>query len=1034
MSTSDDAALDPCPCCEPPAPASVISNPPGQPRLAYRIDTQPGFLRRMLRRLPAVTVPPGDARPLARLTARTTDDPSVALLDAWAVVADVITFYQERIANEGFLRTATERRSVLELARAIGYELSPGVAAAVDLVFTMEDAVGAPRRAFIPIGTRVMSIPGQDEKPQTFETVEAFEARTEWNRILPRREDPERVLAGLTDLFVAGTSNQLQPGDALLFLGKSRISSPTDTNWDVRLLTTIEIDPPARRTHVTWDGGLGSDGSAGVFVFRKRAALYGHNAQQLQALPDDLRVKFDPNLGLADWDFNGTDSFPGQHLLDLDVVDPKILPGTWVALASGVVTSSIPAGTVSAFPLAGLLPPPFPLGLSEDPIGPGLPVAESAVNRDAGLYQVLGSPAPSIQTRAEFAMTATVTRVTIDNVDGLDGLDRRRAMFHAESEALALSTRPVIAPVDGKESVPGLTGAAPNHDDPTGKLVTLGQTVTGLEIGRKVALTGKRATVKIPDDVTLRGRLSARIPSNAPSDIASQLLSDMLNGVKAELLADDGSDRKEAIAGKALEILEAPVVVTPFQASRATVPFPFFGSFFFSFLFFFFEFIIQLLFSPRTVFSVQFPMWRWRLRSPTGLTGTVDFPPFAIEFGPAASDAVEVSEIGRIAEIVQAAGRAVLRLELALRFIYDRATLSLSANVAAATHGETVADEVLGSGDATVTNQSFVLKKKPLTFVSSPDDPSGEVGTLAVRVNDVLWREVRSLFGQDPRAQVYALQLSDDGETQVMFGDGIQGARLPTGTGNVRATYRSGLGPEGEVGPGSLALLITRPLGVRGVANPLAATGAAAPARLEDARQNAPLTVRTLDRVVSVGDVEDFARAFAGIGKAQARSLWNGKIQLVHLTIAGATGKPVPDSPLRTSLETALAAFGDPSLLFRIDTYLPRQFGVSLQVKTDERLDRQKVLADVRAELLATFGFPRRDFGQPVREAEILVAVQRVRGVVAANVLRLSDDRGSTGDTLVAAVARFDDTTGAILLAELLTINPKDIVITDLPS
>ena len=40
----------------------------------------------------------------------------MALIDACACVADVLTFYQERIANEGFLRTATERRSVLELA------------------------------------------------------------------------------------------------------------------------------------------------------------------------------------------------------------------------------------------------------------------------------------------------------------------------------------------------------------------------------------------------------------------------------------------------------------------------------------------------------------------------------------------------------------------------------------------------------------------------------------------------------------------------------------------------------------------------------------------------------------------------------------------------------------------------------------------------------------------------------------------------------------------------------------------------------
>jgi len=44
---------------------------------------------------------------------RDDSDPSIALLDAWAVVADVLTFYQERISNEGYLRTAQERTSLI---------------------------------------------------------------------------------------------------------------------------------------------------------------------------------------------------------------------------------------------------------------------------------------------------------------------------------------------------------------------------------------------------------------------------------------------------------------------------------------------------------------------------------------------------------------------------------------------------------------------------------------------------------------------------------------------------------------------------------------------------------------------------------------------------------------------------------------------------------------------------------------------------------------------------------------------------------
>src|SRR3712207_4698584 len=112
---------------------------------------------------------------------RTRDDEdfTIALLDAWATVADLVTFYQERIANESYLRTATERRSVLELARTIGYELSPGVAAGVLLAFTVEDAAGTSGTAAVAAGTRVNSLPGPGELPQVFETVEPLDARAE---------------------------------------------------------------------------------------------------------------------------------------------------------------------------------------------------------------------------------------------------------------------------------------------------------------------------------------------------------------------------------------------------------------------------------------------------------------------------------------------------------------------------------------------------------------------------------------------------------------------------------------------------------------------------------------------------------------------------------------------------------------------------------------------------------------------------------------------------------------------------------------
>jgi predicted phage baseplate assembly protein len=140
------------------------------------------------------------------------------------------------------------------------------------------------------------------------------------------------------------------------------------------------------------------------------------------------------------------------------------------------------------------------------------------------------------------------------------------------------------------------------------------------------------------------------------------------------------------------------------------------------------------------------------------------------------------------------------------------------------------------------------------------------------------------------------VRIADDGTATVIFGDGKQGARLPTGQENVTATYRVGIGQVGEVGAGALTLLKTRPLGVRGVTNPAAAGGAEDPETLDSARTNAPQTVLTLDRIVSLQDFTDFANAFAGVGKAQAVAIREGERLLIHLTIADASGDPVASS------------------------------------------------------------------------------------------------------------------------------------------
>src|SRR5947207_2678626 len=84
-----------------------------------------------------------------------------------------------------------KRSMLVELARAIGYELRPGVAASTYFRFTLEAATGAPTEVTVSSGTKAQSIPGENEQAQIFETVEEIKARPAWNELRPRATEPQ---------------------------------------------------------------------------------------------------------------------------------------------------------------------------------------------------------------------------------------------------------------------------------------------------------------------------------------------------------------------------------------------------------------------------------------------------------------------------------------------------------------------------------------------------------------------------------------------------------------------------------------------------------------------------------------------------------------------------------------------------------------------------------------------------------------------------------------------------------------------------
>jgi hypothetical protein len=326
-----------------------------------------------------------------------------------------------------------------------------------------------------------------------------------------------------------------------------------------------------------------------------------------------------------------------------------------------------------------------------------------------------------------------------------------------------------------------------------------------------------------------------------------------------------------------------------------------------------------------------------------------------------------------------------LRLADPLGHEYKRDTVTIFANVARATHGET-REQILGSGDGSKNFQEFHLRQSPLTYLAAPT-PAGAESTLDIRVNGVLWHEKDSLLQEGPRDRSFITKTDNQDKTEAIFGDGVHGARLPSGVENIKAVYRTGIGKAGNVRANQIAILASKPLGLKEVINPLPATGGADRDTIDQARRNIPLTAMSLDHLVSVKDYEDFAKSFAAIGKASATHLSDGRRRLVHVTIAGKGNVPIDkSSDLYLNLVQALFKFGDPNLAIQVDMSEQRLLLMDAEISIGPDYLWSEVEPKIRTKLLERFGFERRELGQDIHLSEIISAMTEIDGVTYVDV------------------------------------------------
>lgn len=351
--------------------------------------------------------------------------------------------------------------------------------------------------------------------------------------------------------------------------------------------------------------------------------------------------------------------------------------------------------------------------------------------------------------------------------------------------------------------------------------------------------------------------------------------------------------------------------------------------------------------------------------------------------------------------------------------------VEIYGNIATASRGETVPSEILGSGDASIPNQSFKLKKKPLTYTSSPTagNDSGVASTLKIYVSGVRWTEVRSFFGAPSTAEVYIVRQDDDGESTITFGDGVRGSRPATGSNNIVASYRFGAGkaspPAGSIH--QLGKAIKR---VKSVRNPVASSGGDDAESANGLRIYAPRSALLLGRVVSIQDMEVAAATVGGVRAVSAEWRWNKLRQrpVVQIWYIG-------DAALAAKVNQRVRALADPATPIEAEqaqpVLLPAQpvdlpVTLSIALAVDPRRLEADVLAAVRTALMdpgtGLLAPERIGIGLPLFRSRIFEVVLAVPGAVAVTGLLWNGSPFDPYGLSPGAGKYFDFEKGALLL------------------
>jgi len=305
-----------------------------------------------------------------------------------------------------------------------------------------------------------------------------------------------------------------------------------------------------------------------------------------------------------------------------------------------------------------------------------------------------------------------------------------------------------------------------------------------------------------------------------------------------------------------------------------------------------------------------------------------------------------------------------------------------------ATQGYTISNEQVTTSSTGQAYQTYALSTPSVINISS------------VTINGVAYQQVSYLIDYAGDAAVYAVTTDANNITYIQFGDNISGRIPPTGS-PIYVTYRVGGGSIGNVASNTIKYitywptLSQIPVGVSVINDSTAATGGADAESTDSIRINAPLSIRSVNRAVSLTDYANLAIQVNGVAKAIANANVYSAVTL-YVCPSGDPGvladNYTPSTPFNNvtsniNLYLTDKAPANTTVVYQPPTYVGAYIMVSLTV--NPQYTQSSVVANVTAAINSLFNIDNVVFNDTIAVSDVYNAIAAVEGISTQSIQML---------------------------------------------